>query len=73
MAAVTGNAFNPGQSAVTNCLITVTFYDEARNNLGVATATKDSLGPGEVWNFSAQITGPDAWKARTYDIVPSSK
>ena len=73
MAAVTGNAVNPGQSTVTNCLITVTFYDDARNTLGVATATKDSLRPGEVWNFSVQINGPDAWKARSYDIVPSSR
>jgi hypothetical protein len=73
MAAVTGNASNPGNTVVTNCVITVIFYDAARNKLGEATATKDSLGPGEVWNFSAQITGPDAWKASTYEIIPSSK
>jgi hypothetical protein len=73
MAAVTGNAANPGNSTVTNCVITVIFYDAAKNKLGVATATKDSLAPGEVWNFSAQITGPDAWKASTYEIIPSSK
>jgi hypothetical protein len=73
MAAITGNAANPGKSAVTNCVITVIFYDDAKNKLGVATATKDSLEPGEVWNFSVQITGPDAWKASTYEIIPSSK
>jgi hypothetical protein len=73
MAAVTGNAANPGETTVSNCVITVTFYDEAKNKLGVATATKESLGPGETWNFSVQITGPDAWKASSYDIVPSSK
>jgi hypothetical protein len=73
MAAVTGNAVNPGNTEVTNCVITVIFYDASKNKLGVATATKDSLGPGEVWNFSAQITGPDAWKASTYEIIPSTK
>jgi len=73
MAAVTGTATNPGNTTVAGCLITVTFYDSEKNKLGIATASRESLGPGEVWNFSAQITGPDAWKARSYSIVPSNK
>jgi hypothetical protein len=73
MAAVTGTATNPGESPVSGCVITVIFYDDGKNKLGVATVKKEYLGPGEIWNFSAQITGPDAWKARSYDITPSSK
>lgn len=73
MAAVTGTATNPGKSAVTGCMITVVFYDNEKTKLGVAAAKKEYLGPGEIWNFSVQITGPDAWKARTYDIIPSNK
>lgn len=73
MAAVTGAAINPGETAVTDCIITVIFYDSEKTKLGVATVKKESLGPGETWNFSAQLTGPDAWKARSYDIIPSNK
>lgn len=73
MAVVTGTATNSGNAPVRGCLVTITFYDSAKNKLGVATASKDSLEPGEVWNFSAQITGPDAWKTRSYDITPSIK
>ena len=73
MAAVTGTATNPGETMVTGCVITVIFYDEEKNKLGSGTATKATLEPGEIWNFAVQINGPDAWKARTYDIVPSSK
>lgn len=73
MAAVTGTATNPGNTTVAGCLITVTFYDYEKNKLGIATASKESLSPGEMWNFSVQITGPDAWKARSYSIVPSNK
>lgn len=73
MAAVTGVATNPGETAVTECVITVTFYDADKNRLGSGTATRASLAPGEMWNFHVQINGPDAWKARTYDIVPSNK
>lgn len=73
MAAVTGTASNPGENTVNGCVITVIFYDEGKNNLGTAKATKESLGPGETWNFNVQITGPDAWKARSYDITPSTR
>lgn len=73
MAAVTGTATNPGESAIEECVITVIFYDDEKNKLGTGTATRPSLGPGEIWNFAVQITGPDAWKARTYDIIPSNK
>jgi hypothetical protein len=73
MAAVTGTAVNEGEEAVTGCVITVDFYDEEKHKLGTATATKEALGPGEMWNFSVQITGPNAWKARSYNIVPSNR
>ena len=73
MAAVTGTAMNPGNTMLTGCVITVTFYDSEKNKLGMAKASRESLGPGEVWDFSIQITGPDAWKARGYTIAPSNK
>ena len=73
MATVTGTAVNQGNTPIRGCLLTVTFYDSENNKLGTATVTKELLEPGEVWNFSAQITGPDAWKARSYTITPSPK
>lgn len=73
MAAVSGTATNPGDSMVSECVITVTFYDAEKNILGIGKATRPSLGPGEIWNFVVQINSPDAWKARSYDIIPSSR
>lgn len=73
MAAVTGTATNPGEEIIRGCLIKVVFYDDEKNMLETGTATKEFLEPGDIWNFSVQITGPDAWKARTYDITPSSQ
>ncbi len=73
MAVVTGSAFNSGNSDISGCQITVVFFDGSGNTLGTGSATKEHLYPGDVWNFSIQITGPDAWKARTYKIMATNK
>lgn len=73
MAALTGMAKNNKDTPARNCLITVRFYDSNRNDLGVAMAARESLEPGETWNFTVQLTGPDAWKARSYDIRVSNQ
>ena len=73
MAVVSGTAKNTRDSAIINCAIAVTFYDAQRNNIGVASATRQSLGAGETWNFIVQLTSPDAWKARSYDINTSDQ
>lgn len=73
MAAVTGTARNMSGGRLTSCTITVTFYDANRNNIGTATGSKESLDQGETWNFSVQLTDPDAWKARSYAIEASSQ
>lgn len=73
MAALTGIATNIKDTTARNCTITVTFYDEQSTNLGVASVSRESLGPGEVWNFTVQLTSPDAWKARSYEISTSNQ
>ncbi len=72
MAAVTGTAKNMESHSITGCEITVTFFDERGQFIGVASTTRDSLGVGEVWNFTVQLTNPDAWKARSYKMVATS-
>lgn len=73
MAVVSGSAKNTRDAAINNCVISITFYDAQRNNIGVASATRQSLNAGETWNFIVQLTGPDAWKARSYDINTSDQ
>jgi hypothetical protein len=73
MAVVSGTAKNTRDAAINNCVILVTFYDAQRNNIGVASATRQSLNAGETWSFIVQLTGPDAWKARSYDINTSDQ
>lgn len=72
MSVVTGAAMNTAGNTINNCVVTVTFYDAQRNSLGVASAERESLGAGETWNFAVQLTGPDAWKARSYDVGTSN-
>jgi len=73
MAVVTGSAYNLGNKGIVGCRITVIFFDGDGNMLGTGSATKEYMGPADVWNFSIQITGPDAWKARTYKITATNK
>ena len=73
MAVVTGIAKNVENVAATECNITVRFFDSDKNLIGVSSASKQFLEPGEVWSFTVQLTAPDAWKARSYDISSSSR
>jgi predicted small lipoprotein YifL len=72
LAAVTGTAKNISNSIISGCEIKVTFLDERKDIIGVASTTRESLGAGEVWYFTAQLTNPDAWKARSYEITSTS-
>jgi hypothetical protein len=73
MAVVTGIAKNVDTVPLTQCNITVRYFDEDKNIIGVSSAQKQFLEPGEVWSFTAQLTSPDAWKARSYDISSTSQ
>ncbi|MCX6007487.1 MAG: FxLYD domain-containing protein [Chloroflexi bacterium] len=73
MAVVSGTAKNSKDSSINNCVISVIFYDAQKNNIGVASATRQSLDAGETWNFIVQLTSSDAWKARSYDINTSDQ
>jgi spermidine/putrescine-binding protein len=73
MAAVTGTLRNEGDSAASNCRVVVEFFDDQKNSLGSAAATKESLASGETWNFVVQLTNPDAWKARSYSATVSNQ
>jgi hypothetical protein len=73
MAVVTGIAKNVDNVPVTECNIAVRYFDADKNVIGVSSAYKQFLEPGEVWSFTVQLTAPDAWKARSYDISSSSR
>jgi hypothetical protein len=73
MAVVTGVAKNVDDVPVTECNITVRYFDADKNLIGVSSAYKQYLEPGEVWSFTVQLTAPDAWKARSYDIGSTSR
>jgi hypothetical protein len=73
MAVLTGIARNTKDAPARNCVLTVTFYDAQSNNIGVASASRESLGPGETWSFTVQLTSPDAWKARSYELKASNQ
>jgi hypothetical protein len=73
MAVVSGTAKNSKDSLIKSCVISVTFYDAQRNNIGVASASRQSLDAGKTWNFNVQLTSSDAWKACSYDIRTSDQ
>jgi hypothetical protein len=73
MAVVTGLAKNIDSIPVTECNITVRYFDADKNLIGIASSYKQLLEPGEVWSFTVQLTSPDAWKARSYEISGKSR
>jgi hypothetical protein len=73
MAVVTGLAKNVDTVPLAECNIAVRYYDADKNVIGVSSAYKQFLEPGEVWSFTVQLTSPDAWKARSYDISSTSR
>jgi hypothetical protein len=72
-AVVRGRAQNVGNVTISIAMIAVNFYDKNKNLLATASAAKQNLQPGEVWDFSVQTVGPDAWKIISYDIAASTK
>ena len=73
VAIVSGAAKNNSNAPLNNPVIEVTFYDGRKNIIGSASTSRGFLEPGEVWNFSAQLTSPDAWKATDYRVTGSTK
>ena len=72
-AMVRGRVKNTSNSNISFASIAVDFYDADRNLIDSSSAIRQNLGPGQVWDFNVQITGPDAWKSVDYDIMPSVK
>lgn len=72
-AIVTGRAQNVGGSMISIAQIAVDFYDAGGSPVGNASAVTQNLGPGQIWYFSVQLTGPDAWKSVKYNIVASAR
>jgi hypothetical protein len=73
MAAVTGTVRNESDSAAAGCRVTVEFFDDRNGSLGSSSTDRASLGPGESWSFSVQLTNGDAWKARSYKIIATNR
>lgn len=73
MAVVTGSAKNVSNAPLSDCNINVRYFDADKNLIGVSSAYRQFLEPGEVWSFTVQLTAPDAWKARSYDISGTNR
>lgn len=73
MAVVTGSAKNISSAPLSDCNINVRYFDSDKNLIGVSSAYRQFLEPGEVWSFTVQLTAPDAWKARSYDISGTNR
>ena len=72
-AIVRGRAQNVGNVTIASAMIAVNFYDKNKSLIATASAVKQSLQPGEVWDFNIKTVGPDAWKIISYDIAASTK
>jgi hypothetical protein len=72
-AVVVGRAQNVGNAAIGSAMVAVNFYDKNKKLMATASAVKQNLQPGEVWDFSAKTIGPDAWKIVSYNIAASMK
>lgn len=67
-AIITGKAENTGDSSISNVVITANFYNADGEVIATESATRENVAPYEMWNFTIQTTGPDAWKTKRYDI-----
>ena len=72
-AIVTGRAQNISDINIRFATIAINFYDKSKNLITSASAIKENLRPGEVWDFTVKTVSPDAWKIVTYDIAASTK
>ncbi len=73
MAVVSGAARNISSAPLSDCTINVSYLDADRNLIGNSSAYRQYMEPGEVWNFTVQLTVPDAWKARSYEISGTAR
>jgi len=73
MAIVSGMAGNTSKVPISKPVIEVTFYDDQKNIIGSASTSREFLEPAETWNFTVQLTTPDAWKVRSYEINSSNQ
>ena len=73
VAIVSGVAKNSSNAPINNPVIEVTFYNAQKNIIGSALTSRGFLEPAETWNFTVQLTSPDAWKARDYRRTGSAK
>jgi hypothetical protein len=72
-AVVRGRAQNVGNATIGSAMIAVNFYDKNKNFIAAASAVKQNMQPGEIWDFNVKTVGPDAWKIISYDIAASMK
>jgi hypothetical protein len=72
-AVVLGRAQNVGNATIGSAMIAVNFYDKNKKLIATASAVKQNMQPGEVWDFNVKTIGPDAWKIVSYDIAASMK
>jgi hypothetical protein len=72
-AVVLGRAQNVGNATIGSAMIAVNFYDKNKKLIATASAVKQNMQPGEVWDFNVKTVGPDAWKIVSYDIAASMK
>ena len=72
-AVVRGRAQNIGNATIGSAMIAANFYDKNKNLIATASAVKQNMQPGEVWDFNVKTVGPDAWKIISYDIAASMK
>ena len=72
-AVVRGRAQNIGNATIGSAMIAANFYDKNKNLVATASAVKQNMQPGEVWDFNVKTVGPDAWKIISYDIAASMK
>ena len=72
-ATVTGRAQNVGTTAINYAQIAVNYYDKNGTLLATSSAVRQNIGPGEIWDYTVLLQGPDAWKSVKYDIAASTK
>lgn len=71
-AVVKGRAQNVSSAIINVATIAVNFYGKDGNLLDTASASRQGLSPGEVWDFNVKFIGPDSWKSVDYDIAAST-
>jgi hypothetical protein len=68
VAVVTGTAKNISGYTIQKAMIEATYYDENGKIIGTSTSSIDNLAPGILWNFTTQLSSPNAWKIVNYKL-----